>query len=79
MPSDNCVCLLDKALFLERTKNVMSLVDERLGSEINTTETKNLVKVALLCTNPSPSLRPAMSEVVSMLEGRISIPDVIPE
>ncbi|XP_045825692.1 probable LRR receptor-like serine/threonine-protein kinase RFK1 isoform X2 [Trifolium pratense] len=79
MPSDNCVCLLDKALFLERTKNVMSLVDERLGSEINTTETKNLVKVALLCTNPSPSLRPAMSEVVNMLEGRISIPDVIPE
>ncbi|KAK2384387.1 putative leucine-rich repeat receptor serine/threonine-protein kinase [Trifolium repens] len=79
MPSDNCVCLLDKALFLERTKNVMSLVDERLGSEINTTETKNLVKVALLCINSSPSLRPTMSEVVNMLEGRISVPDVIPE
>ncbi|CAI8618722.1 unnamed protein product [Vicia faba] len=79
MPSDNCVCLLDKALYLERTENVMQLVDERLGSEVNPTETKNTVKVALLCTNPSPSLRPTMSEVVNMLEGRISIPDIIPE
>ncbi|KAL5053717.1 hypothetical protein RYX36_034399 [Vicia faba] len=79
MPSDNCVCLLDKALYLEQTENVMQLVDERLGSEVNPTETKNTVKVALLCTNPSPSLRPTMSEVVNMLEGRISIPDIIPE
>lgn len=79
MPSDNCVCLLDKALYLDRTENFMQLVDERLGSEVNPTETKNVVRVALLCTNPSPSLRPTMSEVVNMLEGRMSIPDVIPE
>jgi len=57
----------------------MQLVDERLGSEVNPTETKHVVRVALLCTNPSPSLRPTMSEVVNMLEGRMSIPDVIPE
>lgn len=57
----------------------MQLVDERLGSEVNPTETKNILKVALLCINPSPSLRPTMSEVVNMLEGRISIPDVVPE
>ncbi|XP_027191828.1 probable LRR receptor-like serine/threonine-protein kinase RFK1 isoform X3 [Cicer arietinum] len=73
MPSENCVCLLDK------TENLMQLVDERLGSEVNPTETKNILKVALLCINPSPSLRPTMSEVVNMLEGRISIPDVVPE
>ncbi|KAL9455847.1 hypothetical protein AB3S75_005136 [Citrus x aurantiifolia] len=38
-----------------------------------------MIKVALLCTNASPSLRPTMSEVVSMLEGSSNIPDVIPE
>lgn len=38
-----------------------------------------MVKVAVLCTNASPSLRPTMSEVVKMLEGEMSVPDVIPE
>uniref|UniRef100_A0A2P2MSW5 LRR-RLK n=1 Tax=Rhizophora mucronata TaxID=61149 RepID=A0A2P2MSW5_RHIMU len=38
-----------------------------------------MVKVGLLCTNASPTLRPTMSEVVSMLEGRMDIPDMVPE
>lgn len=32
-----------------------------------------MIKIALLCTNKSPALRPTMSEVVNMLEGRIKI------
>lgn len=32
-----------------------------------------MIKVALLCTNPSPALRPTMSTALSMLEGHISI------
>jgi hypothetical protein len=36
-----------------------------------------MIKLALLCTNASPSLRPAMSEVVSMLEGQTSIQEMI--
>ncbi|KAK7369170.1 hypothetical protein VNO80_11205 [Phaseolus coccineus] len=79
MPSDNCVCLLDKACHLQRTENLIELVDERLGSELKPTEATILVKVALLCTHVSPSLRPTMSEVVNMLEGRASIPDAIPQ
>ncbi|KAK7318862.1 hypothetical protein RJT34_03569 [Clitoria ternatea] len=79
MPSENCVCLLDKACHLQRIEKLIELVDERLGSEVNPTEAINLMKVALLCTNASPSHRPTMSEVVNMLEGRMSIPDVIPE
>ncbi|XP_054777749.1 probable LRR receptor-like serine/threonine-protein kinase RFK1 isoform X2 [Prosopis cineraria] len=79
MPSDNCVCLLDWACHLHKTENMIQLVDERLGSEVNHKEVEIMVKVALLCTNASPSRRPTMSEVVNMLEGRISIPDINPE
>lgn len=53
--------------------------DERLGSEVNPKEAENMMKVALLCTNASPSIRPTISEVVNMLEGRMSIPEAIPE
>ncbi|XP_062160747.1 probable LRR receptor-like serine/threonine-protein kinase RFK1 [Alnus glutinosa] len=79
VPSDNCVCLLDRACQLQQTGNFMKLIDERLGSEVNQKEAEIMVKVALLCTNASSSLRPTMSEVVGMLEGRITVPEVIPE
>ncbi|GAB2287557.1 hypothetical protein Dimus_021930 [Dionaea muscipula] len=39
------------------------LVDEKLGSDVNFEEVERLVKVAVLCTNGSPSTRPAMSDV----------------
>lgn len=32
-----------------------------------------MIKVALRCTNPSPALRPNMSAVVNMLEGRLDV------
>lgn len=54
-------------------------MDPRLGSEFNKVEAEKMIKVALICTNASPSLRPMMSEVVSMLGGSSNIPDVIPE
>ena len=57
----------------------MELVDQKLGSEFNKKEAERMIKVALLCTNASPSLRPNMSEAVSMLEGITTIPDAIPE
>ena len=48
----------------------MELVDPQLGSELNKEEAIRMIKVALLCTNPSPALRPTMSSVVSMLKGQ---------
>ena len=36
-----------------------------------------MIKVALLCTNVTASLRPTMSSVVSMLEGRIAVEKVV--
>ncbi|XAR66614.1 Non-specific serine/threonine protein kinase [Bertholletia excelsa] len=79
MPSDNYICLLDWACHLQVGGNFVNIVDPKLGPEFNEEEVERMVKVALLCTNASLSLRPTMSEVVSMLEGQMKIPDVIPE
>ena len=57
----------------------MELVDEKLGSEFNKVEAERMIKVAFLCTDASPSIRPTMAEVVSMLEGTSTIPEMIPE
>ncbi|XP_030443155.2 probable LRR receptor-like serine/threonine-protein kinase RFK1 isoform X1 [Syzygium oleosum] len=79
LPSDDYFCLLDWACHLQQTGNLMRLVDEKLQTKVNKEETEIAVKVALLCTNASPSLRPTMSEVVNMLEGKMTVPDMIPE
>ena len=36
-----------------------------------------MIKVSLLCSNKSPTLRPTMSEVVKMLEGETEIEQII--
>ena len=57
----------------------MELVDENLGSGIDKKQAEIVIKVALLCTSASALLRPTMSEVVSMLEERMVIPELVPE
>ncbi|KAK1426484.1 hypothetical protein QVD17_15158 [Tagetes erecta] len=79
IPRDDCICLLDWACRLQKSRNYEELFDERLGSNINKEEAEIMVKVALLCTNGSPSIRPIMSEVVSMLEGKTCVPEIDPE
>jgi hypothetical protein len=54
----------------------MELVDPKLVSELNKEEAIRMIKVALLCTNPSPAFRPTMSAVVSMLEGQTIVDEV---
>ena len=57
----------------------MELVDPKLKSEVKEEEAERMIKVSLLCTNGSPSLRPTMSEVVGMLGGTTNIPEAISE
>ncbi|XP_073280892.1 probable LRR receptor-like serine/threonine-protein kinase At1g07650 isoform X2 [Primulina huaijiensis] len=72
-PSDGYFCLLDWALVLQKRGKLMELVDPRLLPDLDVEETEKLIRIALLCTSPSPALRPTMSEVVSMLQGNVSI------
>ncbi|CAI9772681.1 unnamed protein product [Fraxinus pennsylvanica] len=72
-PSENFYCLLDWATVLQNEGRLMELVDPRLGSNFIMDEAERMIKVALLCTNLSPALRPPMSTVCGMLEGYINV------
>ncbi|XP_035546398.1 probable LRR receptor-like serine/threonine-protein kinase At1g53440 isoform X2 [Juglans regia] len=76
-PNESYVCLLDWALVLQQKGNLVELVDPKLGSEFNVEEAIRMIKIALLCTNPSLALRPTMSAAVSMLEGQTVVDEVI--
>ncbi|GAU32796.1 hypothetical protein TSUD_152450 [Trifolium subterraneum] len=67
--------LLEWAWQLHEKNCINDLIDSRL-SEFNTEEVQCLVKLALLCTQTSPNLRPSMSRVVAMLSGDIEVSDV---
>ncbi|KAI3926453.1 hypothetical protein MKW92_007919, partial [Papaver armeniacum] len=74
-PKDEFIHLLDWAYVLKEQGNLLDLVDPVLESNHSTEEVLRMLNTALLCTNPSPSLRPLMSAVVGMLEGRIPVPE----
>ncbi|XP_058100934.1 probable LRR receptor-like serine/threonine-protein kinase At1g53440 isoform X3 [Magnolia sinica] len=73
MPKEDFVYLLDWAYVLQEQGNLLELVDPSLGSDYSEEEALRMLNLALLCTNPSPSLRPAMSAAISMLEGKIEV------
>ncbi|KAJ0985111.1 hypothetical protein J5N97_003467 [Dioscorea zingiberensis] len=54
---------------LYKKSKLIDLVDEKLKTDGNFTETDvlHVCHIALLCLQPEPNLRPAMSEVVGML------------
>jgi hypothetical protein len=64
-----CVYIVLKVKKLEREKRLEDIVDPKLNKNYNIQEVEMMIQVALLCTQSSPEDRPAMSEVVRMLEG----------
>jgi hypothetical protein len=64
---------------LKEKGDLMELVDRRLGSDFNKKEAMVMINVALLCTNVTSHLRPYMSSVVGMLEGRTVVPEFVPD
>ncbi|KAI3506255.1 hypothetical protein L1887_28611 [Cichorium endivia] len=69
LEEEDDVLLLDHVKKLEREKRLDAIVDRNLSKNYNMQEVEMMIKVALLCTQGSPEDRPAMSEVVRMLEG----------
>ncbi|KAI9160251.1 hypothetical protein LWI28_006556 [Acer negundo] len=67
--------LLEWAWHLRENKQEAELVDSRLP-EFNEEEVKQMIGVALLCTQTLPSLRPPMSRVVAMLCGDMEVSPV---
>ncbi|KAK9937790.1 hypothetical protein M0R45_014559 [Rubus argutus] len=65
------------ALLLKENGNLLDLVDPRLGSDFNKEDVMITINVALLCSNVIAADRPTMSSVVSMLEGKASVQEVV--
>ncbi|XP_061336550.1 probable LRR receptor-like serine/threonine-protein kinase At5g10290 [Gastrolobium bilobum] len=69
LEDEDDVLLLDHVKKLQREKKLDTIVDSNLDKNYNIEEVEMITQVALLCTQASPEDRPAMSEVVRMLEG----------
>ncbi|KAK8618652.1 hypothetical protein V6N13_132637 [Hibiscus sabdariffa] len=73
---DDKIYLLGWAWTLHENNQSLDLVDPNLA-EFDINEALRVARVALLCTQGSPSMRPPMSRVVSMLAGDIEVSGVI--
>ncbi|XVF39988.1 hypothetical protein PTKIN_Ptkin01aG0077300 [Pterospermum kingtungense] len=70
------IYLLEWAWALHENNQSLDLVDPSLV-EFDENEAFRMVRVALLCTQGSPTMRPPMSRVVAMLAGDIEVSGVI--
>ncbi|KAL4555171.1 hypothetical protein LXL04_037782 [Taraxacum kok-saghyz] len=71
-PKQEFAYLLDWAYVLQEHGRLLDLVDPTL-TKFSKEEALRMLNLAILCTNPSPTLRPLMSSVVKMLEGKIPV------
>uniref|UniRef100_R7W285 non-specific serine/threonine protein kinase n=1 Tax=Aegilops tauschii TaxID=37682 RepID=R7W285_AEGTA len=65
------VMLIDQVKLLMQEGRLEEIVDRNIGCGYDFQELVKIIQVALLCTNIDPCQRPAMSEVVHMLEEKI--------
>ncbi|CAL5393840.1 unnamed protein product [Camellia sinensis] len=65
------------ALELKEKGKLMKLVDSKLGLYFIEKEVIVMINVAILCTNVTPTIIPTMSSVVSMLEGRAVVEELV--
>ncbi|XP_015571303.2 probable LRR receptor-like serine/threonine-protein kinase At1g56130 isoform X1 [Ricinus communis] len=69
------IYLLEWAWYLHENNRELELVDVKL-SDFSEEEVIRLTRVALLCTQTSPNLRPSMSRVVAMVSGDTEVGSV---
>ncbi|KAK8648293.1 hypothetical protein V6N13_129051 [Hibiscus sabdariffa] len=70
---EECFYILDWVHVLEEEGKLLDLVDPRIGTKYKKEQVTAMINVALLCTDVNPAARPAMSSVVSLLEGKASV------
>ncbi|KAK4285848.1 hypothetical protein QN277_002487 [Acacia crassicarpa] len=74
---EECFYLRDWAHQLKDRNHLMDLVDPKLGEDFNKEEIMTVIDVALQCTENSPALRPTMTKVLSILEGRPAVQEIV--
>ncbi|XP_024029159.1 cold-responsive protein kinase 1 isoform X2 [Morus notabilis] len=68
--------LLERAWYLYERGGLAELVDSSLNDDLNLDEACKFIKIALLCTQDMPKIRPTMSTVVEMLSGDKDVNDM---
>jgi len=53
-------------------------VDQKIHNTLVESEMRRVINVALLCVQVEPAKRPIMSEVLSMLQGEMDLPHILP-
>ena len=66
-----------QAFVLQKKGAFSEILDPKLEGVFDVMEAERMIKVSLLCSNKSPTLRPTMSEVVKMLQGETEIEQII--
>lgn len=66
-----------QAFVLQKKGAFAEILDPKLEGVFNVMEAERMIKVSLLCSSKSPTLRPTMSEVMKMLEGETEIEQTI--
>ncbi|KAH6780370.1 S-locus lectin protein kinase family protein [Perilla frutescens var. hirtella] len=61
------------ALEMHEHGRYLELVDPRLAGRVASEDVEKLVRVALCCVHEEPGLRPTMTSVVGMLEGKMPL------
>jgi hypothetical protein len=56
---------------------LISLVDPKIQNTIVESEVRNVINVALLCVQIETTKHPTMSQVSSMLQGDMDLPNII--
>ncbi|CAM6034650.1 unnamed protein product [Sphagnum compactum] len=69
--------LVEWAWTLHKTNMLISLVDQKLHNTIVESEMRRVINVALLCVQVETTKRPIMSQVLSMLQGEMDLPDIL--
>jgi len=57
---------------------LINLVDQKIHNTLVESEMRRVINVALLCVQVEPAKRPIMSEVLSMLQGEMDLPHILP-
>jgi hypothetical protein len=65
-----------QASVLQDKGRILDLVDKKLASSYDRKQALTVLLLAMKCVNLSPTLRPKISEVVSVLEGEKSLQQI---
>ncbi|XP_073112895.1 LOW QUALITY PROTEIN: L-type lectin-domain containing receptor kinase SIT2-like [Elaeis guineensis] len=55
---------------------ILEVIDARLGGDYDVGEVELILKIGLLCSNPVRAARPTMRQVMQLLDGDLSLPEI---